>query len=362
MRYAVIFVFGLLALSACGLPGAEVETRSPSPQPADEFATAVHGTVVAAASETASAVSTTPPATHSPVPTTPVGDAVTPVSPTVTASPVPPTLFPPTPSPLPPTAVPPTPSLLPPTATSPKVISMEIIHFSVSPEVVDPGEPVTFTWETRGGTEAVLWRLWPTGQYGTWWTVALNGSLTVETDPDDRNYRSFVLILLDENDGHVQEMLTVTFTCPDVWFFSPAPEGCPRATGHSPASEQHFERGRMIWLGAYETIYVLYDDGQTPAWRAFFDDWVEVEGDLADDLALTPPPGLFQPVRGFGKVWRENETVRERLGWALGPEQAFSGVYQSSSLPKYNHFYLLSANQRVIHLMPESSGWEILTP
>ena len=34
----------------------------------------------------------------------------------------------------------------------------------------------------------------------------------------------------------------------------------------------------------------------------------------------TPPAGLVEPVRGFGKVWRENPAVRQALGWATAPE------------------------------------------
>ena len=32
--------------------------------------------------------------------------------------------------------------------------------------------------------------------------------------------------------------------------------------------------------------------------------------------------GLRTPQRGFGKVWRENPAVRERLGWATQPERS----------------------------------------
>jgi hypothetical protein len=46
------------------------------------------------------------------------------------------------------------------------------------------------------------------------------------------------------------------------------------------------------------------------------------------DPELTPPPGRYQPIRRFGKLWRENENVRERIGWATAPEQGFTGVWQ----------------------------------
>ena len=34
-----------------------------------------------------------------------------------------------------------------------------------------------------------------------------------------------------------------------------------------------------------------------------------------------PPAGYIQPRRGFGLVWEENETVRDRLGWGVNEER-----------------------------------------
>jgi hypothetical protein len=45
---------------------------------------------------------------------------------------------------------------------------------------------------------------------------------------------------------------------------------------------------------------------------------------------------LYAPVRGLGKVWREQTAsrVRERLGWATGPEvDAISQSYPIAGLP-----------------------------
>ncbi|MBZ0294776.1 MAG: hypothetical protein K8L99_19595, partial [Anaerolineae bacterium] len=42
----------------------------------------------------------------------------------------------------------------------------------------------------------------------------------------------------------------------------------------------------------------------------------------------TPPEGRVEPVRGFGKVWRTNPSVRQFLGWAFGDESSGQIVYQ----------------------------------
>ena len=67
-----------------------------------------------------------------------------------------------------------------------------------------------------------------------------------------------------------------------------------------------------------------------PRWAQYPDTFVE--GDPESDESLVPPPGLSQPIRGFGMIWRNNPRVRERLGWATSPEVAFEGMIQADSI------------------------------
>jgi len=55
--------------------------------------------------------------------------------------------------------------------------------------------------------------------------------------------------------------------------------------------------------------------------------YLHTEGD-PERGGATPPAGLFAPIRGFGKLWRENAHVRNTLGWATAPEQADRGESQ----------------------------------
>ncbi|MBM4029108.1 MAG: hypothetical protein FJ280_27485 [Planctomycetes bacterium] len=93
--------------------------------------------------------------------------------------------------------------------------------------------------------------------------------------------------------------------------------GCPSGQAQTTwAAWQPFERGAMLWREDHKVIAVFYAEGQ---WQAFADLWQE--GQPASDSSLSPPTGLVQPVRGFGKVWRERQGVRARLGWAKQAEQ-----------------------------------------
>ena len=44
---------------------------------------------------------------------------------------------------------------------------------------------------------------------------------------------------------------------------------------------------------------------------------------------LCPPCGLYQPKRGFGKVWRGSLDVRNGLGWGTTEERGFYASVQA---------------------------------
>ncbi len=104
--------------------------------------------------------------------------------------------------------------------------------------------------------------------------------------------------------------------------------GCPVAPEGevTPTAYQRFEGGYMFWRGDTRTIYV-FRGGPTDTygvWRQFPDTWQE-----GDPLpSKTPPAKLYAPVRGFGKVWYENESLQLDLGWAVEPESNTGAVWQ----------------------------------
>ena len=70
----------------------------------------------------------------------------------------------------------------------------------------------------------------------------------------------------------------------------------------------------------------FYDQARgAQVWELYDDTWRDGEQISA---GLTPPPGLYEPIRGFGKLWRTNAHVRDALGWATAPEQADRGTEQ----------------------------------
>ena len=250
------------------------------------------------------------------------------------------------------TAPPPTTPPVGPTISNP-----QIEYFRASPETADPGDTITLEWMTTGAITVTLWKLAPTGQFSAFWDVDGAGTFVYDIGEHERNQSRFALYAGDAQGETNSATLSVALRCPDSWFFSSPPDICPaEAAVVSAGAEQRFENGIMLWVGGEDRIYVLFDDGASPNWTAFPDEWDSGEPDR--DPNLNPPPGLFQPVRGFGLVWREGQGVRERIGWATAEESPYPTAVQRPSYAKYNETYIRAADGAIWKLLPERSGWE----
>lgn len=119
--------------------------------------------------------------------------------------------------------------------------------------------------------------------------------------------------------------------------------GCPVGSLMTTTTAvQAFEHGSMVYVqGSPGSIYVLSLDGR---FRRFDDTWVSGEPETGGE---TPPLGLLEPKRGFGKVWRNNLDVRGALGWGVTEEQGATTSVQlfergrAVFLPQRGETYLL---------------------
>ncbi|NIV32396.1 MAG: hypothetical protein GWN58_24025 [Anaerolineae bacterium] len=158
--------------------------------------------------------------------------------------------------------------------------------------------------------------------------------------------------------------------CQDLrpWFFSDPPLRCPAQEAlTSYAASQHFERGLMIWVEETDEFYVFYhepdDQGFQVVQRTV---GLELKPGASEDnrIGEEPPPGLYEPVSGFGLIWRGEvewpypDNVRERLGWATVPESGYDTAYQCSTpaYPRLWNCFLLGPDGEVYHLRPDSTA------
>jgi len=81
------------------------------------------------------------------------------------------------------------------------------------------------------------------------------------------------------------------------------------------AATQPFEEGSMVWREDTAQIYVL---PEVSKWASYEDTWTSDQ----PEPDVQPPQGLYAPVRGFGKLWREElDGPASTLGWATAPER-----------------------------------------
>ncbi len=97
-----------------------------------------------------------------------------------------------------------------------------------------------------------------------------------------------------------------------------------------------FQSGLMIWRGDLHVLYVLYYSGE-PRLEVYADTYTAGEPAPAPLPTPTRVLGLLvaEPPGPFGKLWREVDGVRERLGWCVSaeasepcPVRAFEGIAQ----------------------------------
>ncbi len=205
---------------------------------------------------------------------------------------------------------------------------------------IQQGDPVTLTWNVVA-EQAKIWVLdYKMRLTNTFFSVPLSGT-TVLTYPygdgfylellaisgnSEKSARAEVRILPPENVPTLTHTPSVSLStpmpgCEYAWFFSNPPKACPlQPTVYTSMVAQHFEHGMMLWhVGV---IHIFFSDDLQPSWDATSDAWFS--GVPEYDPQIIPPSGYYQPVRGFGMLWRQgrigNYRVRDRLGWATDAE------------------------------------------
>jgi len=168
---------------------------------------------------------------------------------------------------------------------------------------------------------------------------------------------------LDAN-GEAQLAPTATITP------GPSPTIDPRpteTTGKIQVAEEVFEHGRMFWVSPTKQFWVMIiDTAGHGAWSIFDDTFVDGEPEM--DPSIVAPEGKYQPVRGFGKLWRENQTVRDELGWGTTPEFGYESEYRyypggsvqnGQYVPGPGYHVLFTLDGEAIRFNESDMTWEL---
>jgi len=230
---------------------------------------------------------------------------------------------------------------------------LDIEYFTTDAQSASVGGTLTLYWSMGGTDHGVIYRLTPTGGHDQFWQVGQTGTLEVTVSQKATDQARYELQISNAV-SHLEKVVSVPIgsaNCAQAtWAFTPSPSVCPAAAATiTPAAQQGFEHGQMLWIGLTGQIVVLFDDGKTPGWATYPDQFKDGQPD--HDPSIVPPSGKLQPVRGFGLAWRTQSGVRDRLGWALSTEGEFNGFSQSDSQssPKTT-IYVLTRDHQVAQL------------
>ncbi|HEX3051722.1 MAG TPA: hypothetical protein VHP83_13765 [Aggregatilineaceae bacterium] len=183
------------------------------------------------------------------------------------------------------------------------------------------------------------------------------GTLAVQVPADGRE--SITLVVRASDGVHeVTAQTTVRIACPESWFFSPAPVGCPTPPMVTTFHEQPFERGTVIYIPALGQHLVLIN-GQ--AGLRMVDTFVP--GMPLNDPALDSeiPAGLLQPSGPIYYAWRSDDHVMAALGYATAPETSYTGMMQRRPGINGEVLYLSSSSGAVVQFA-NGQGWQTIVP
>lgn len=236
------------------------------------------------------------------------------------------------------------------------------------------GDPVTLTWEAQGEQAELCWLV--ITQLVNCEAVAAQGQKQVVTGQAMLEMSGFVLRVTSAGRS-VTKLVEIQLQCQNryPWFFTNPPARCPAAPATaSPAAFQRFEQGLMVWVDgapgpADDLFYVFLEESGTQAALprtvlTLAAPFIFKAGASPNNrVGETPPTGRFEPVSGFGQLWRgEFETgansefanLRTRLGWALAPEEGYEFTRQCEA-SRYPTCYVRLPGNRILAIHSDST-------
>ncbi|MCL4252800.1 MAG: hypothetical protein KJ043_03360 [Anaerolineae bacterium] len=201
-----------------------------------------------------------------------------------------------------------------------------INRFEVTPALASEGDSLSLSWDVSGLNMVSIAVSIPNAsqpiqQYlnqSNIGTMTVNAPLGVQ--------EAIFLMYANDTLRNPIHSITISLNCRFSWIDGHNHEWyCPESQPQTAqAAYQAFERGYMIWREDTDMIWVYSSQLDTYLVRPDTYAGGEI---LFEEM---PPSGLYQPINGFGKVWVEDASIRQQLGWAISAEQGYTMTYQQS--------------------------------
>jgi hypothetical protein len=229
------------------------------------------------------------------------------------------------------------------------VVGVQIVNLTTVPNPTMRGSTITIRWDTIGAVRTEIRVLlydtkmqqWGRPSNPTAANLPANGTWTFMMPLNAYHGLRFDLDAIDPQGNTTTTRSDVVrpqnFPC----FWNTATECASVQTTFS-GTLQEFEHGYLMWQQGTKTIYVI-----NISWNTVQDTWQE--GDVIT-MTEIPPTGLVAPQGRFGKLWSTNPEIRQRLGWAKGPEVSFTSPLQQEIVyySMFNGFYLRWPNGSLV--------------
>jgi hypothetical protein len=221
----------------------------------------------------------------------------------------------------------------------------------VSPKRISQGDTLTVSWQTEGVDTVTVCAI-PNlqAEQRTCFDAAPSGTEVVETSPQATIYEITLTYSNGAAEGVAQEVVCVDVS--DLFFQDPHGRCGAAPPVPSYAAAQQFEGGLMIWVEQSDTFFVFLADH---TFYRFTAPLAFKEGASEKNRVGGAPEGRYEPVSGFGLLWRGEvegaELLRELLGWALAPEFGFQTVTQRGIETTWHYLdrFLRAPDGRVIN-------------
>jgi len=226
------------------------------------------------------------------------------------------------------------------------------------PQTVSAGGLVNLTWQTQGPVVRVRIGWMYQNQFiEEVGSLPSTGTWQLQAPADGRESITY-MVRVSDGLQEIAAQTTVQIRCPESWYFSPQPSGCPSAPLITTFHEQHFERGTIVYIPALGEHYVLIV-GQ--AGIRLSDPFVP--GMPLKDQALDAqiPAGLRQPTGPINYAWRSDDTIAVGLGYAIGEENHYLGMMQRTVNASGEVLYFSSGSGQVYRFV-SGQAWQLFSP
>lgn len=224
---------------------------------------------------------------------------------------------------------------------------VEVASFTISPNPVERGEPVTVTWEVvnANGPAPNVVLIYPGEEdfYENEYGLPAAGSFTISI-PEYYTEAFSVSLIADMTMGaHVETTLICPFEDTLI------EQLCPIEQNTVTLTYQYFENGLFVQWG--DLVFVL-NNNHSASFR---------EATPADVTDITPPDGLFLPAPEYAGTWLEYQAM---YGFALDASASYTALLEvhpgTSGRHKAEVYWFRLPDDTLISVNLMSLGWSVL--